>query len=200
MTLHEERIRLSSLDALRGVAVALMVLDHSLVIVAPDSPFRYTLTRLALPLFMYCTAYTLRMFGSSNGRLVTIASAGVLVSVASGAVWPALNVRPDVCLLIVGAILAVRWWLPALGAWSLAVLGFVQALYVPLGWHGYEPGLVLGWLCVGLLAVSSRPDLCEVIGERVSWLAPVGRRALVVYVGHLGVLAVVANLAGVSGA
>ncbi len=78
-------------------------------------------------------------------------------------------------------------------AWPLVVahpgvtltLGLISALYVPVGWHGYEPGLVLAWFCLGLLA---RLEWFA-LGDRLPvQLERVGRRPLIWYVGHLVVL------------
>jgi uncharacterized membrane protein len=180
------------LDSLRGLAVMLMVLDHALVVWAPESIVRYTLTRLSLPLFMLCTAAVCERYGTSNRRLGQIALAGVLVSVGLNAAWPAFPAQPDVTLLIVAAILVAQATVPRFGAYPVVVCGLIQALYVPVGWHGYEPGLVLAWLLIGSLALARSPELVARLGGGLpDWLGGLGRHPLSVYVGHLAILATI---------
>jgi hypothetical protein len=69
----------------------------------------------------------------------------------------------------------------------LTTLGLIQALYLPLGVTGYQPGVVVAWFGIGLLATSAG---VEWGGKLPGYLERVGRRPCEWYVGHLAVLAV----------
>lgn len=169
------------IDALRGAAIGLMVLDHLLVQVAPTSVVRVTVTRLSLPLFMFAAAAVWRRRPGAR-RLVQLGAAAVCEAL----LFVPLGMRqPGIVAVFLG--LTVAGVFTAAGARPLlwGTLGLVQALYVPVPWDGYQPGLLVAWWCLGRLgAQEARP-----IGERVSLLAPIGRRPLLWYVGHLVVIA-----------
>lgn len=180
--------RLAWIDRLRGLAIALMVLDHALVLVDPTNPLRYTLTRLALPLFMVTAATVHRPV--TPRRLLHFAPAtAVELLVAT----PLLGTSPGIVTTY--ALVAVLFdhagplrQRPGL----LLTLGLIQALYLPLGITGYQPGLVLAWFALGRLAPT---DFAAVAPRHLALLEPLGRHPLPWYVGHLLALAGVHHLA-----
>lgn len=192
------RTRSVTLDRTRGLAIVLMIADHALVLVDPTHPARYTVTRFALPLFMLCTASTLRRARARTRRLVQVAAVGTGITVLTTIAWPAFGAQPDVTLLIVLAIVATErarasWYGPAL----VATGALVQALYLPIGWNAYEPGLVIAWLCIARYALAEQPDLTHRIGTRLPAVFAVpGRYPLTAYASHVTVLASVAALGG----
>lgn len=178
------RQRVPVLDALRGAAVLLMILDHVLSVTDPVSDLRYTLTRLSLPLF--CGVAAAIPDRSWSRRTKVLLAVAVVVEAALN---PIIGLgEPGPVLLIVGALLVVTWGRKRDAVMIVGALGLLQSLYQPLGWTGYEPGLVVAWCALGGQAVR---ELCR-SGRvpRVPALERVGRHAVAWYVGHLVVLGV----------
>lgn len=191
--------RLGIIDAVRGWALLLMILDHVLVLVELEvaaGPWpvtiRTTVTRLALPLFLGCTGYLLahRRRPPSTARIVQAAGLGTIFSVAGAATG--FMAAPDV--LVVWALVVSCCWFFALRAPVIALaVGFLCAHYQPIGglldhWNGYEPGEVLGWLALGVLAYRSTPARWLHRIPTPGSLLWAAHRPLTVYAGHLTVL------------
>jgi uncharacterized membrane protein len=175
------------LDWLRGLAVALMVVDHVLVQLEPRSVLRETVTRLSLPLFCV-VAGSLAQRRPRWGRLASVGMAGVGAT-ALGA--PIGIGQPDVLLVIVAAMLALSllWRCPV----AALCVGAVQPFTWPFPGNGYQVGTVLVMLVAGRLAGA---ETVAGWARRCRPLEWAGRHPLALYVGHLAVLrAVVALLA-----
>jgi uncharacterized membrane protein YcfT len=182
--------RLAWLDRLRGLAIALMILDHALVVTDPTHPLRLTITRLALPLFMICAGALHRPL--TVRRIARLAPAVAIEAVISPHVPLAQPGIVTVYLLAV-AILAVPAINRALHIYPapMAVLGILQSLFQPLGWPGYEPGLIIAFLCIGIASGHQFQPLAH---RLLRYLEPIGRRPLTWYCGHIIVLATIANV------
>lgn len=187
-TLPKRRLRTAWVDQLRGAAVLLMVLDHVLVQVAPTHWLRYTVTRLSLPLFVMAATFV--WTGSvSSRRLRQLALAVVVETVLLGALGMA-EPGPVAMIALVLVVASVVPWV-RYNAAPVAVLGLLQALYLPFPWDGYQPGLVFAWWGIGCLGAAGFVGW----GERCpGWFAVVGRRPLAWYCGHLFVLAVIVGV------
>lgn len=184
----------ADLDALRGIAIVLMVLDHVLAVWeltgAPGatSVVRYTVTRLALPAFLLIVGVLWSRRGrvTSRRRLGGIATAGV---VATTVMWALGLPSPEILVVLALVVLAGRWVL-AFPAWAV-VLGLLQAVNLPLPWTGYQPGYVAAWIGVGVLLDQARPGRAlrmpsrAVSGPLGAVLTAVGRAPLVWYLGHV---------------
>lgn len=171
--------RYGTLDRVRGLAIGLMVVDHALVAAgAGVGPIRLTLTRLALPLFLLL-AGALWTRSALGRRHLEIGAAGL---VATGLGLVVGIGQPDVLLLILGALVLMRWAGPV-----LAGAAAIQATTWPMGWTGYEPGVVVVLVVLGHL-YGARP--LDRLGQRLpAALEVVGRHPLGWYLGHLAVLA-----------
>lgn len=182
--------RLAWLDRLRGLAVVLMLLDHALYL-NPEAHRAFLPGRLALPLFMACAGTVYRGMPSRRRRtqLYLVLVVDLLLAPIIGLGQPA-PVTGFVLLLVLLQLAPtmLRW--PA----TFAALGFLQGWFLPVGWRGWEIGVLLGWFMLGRLAGTE----LEAIGGRLpAGLAWVGRRPLSWYVAHLVVLALLVG-AGVT--
>lgn len=179
--------RLVFLDRVRGLASLLMVLDHSLVLSLTLDPgdglrtdLRSTLTRLSMPLFMVVSGFLLS--GSSRRRVLQVAGAAVLLAPLLYVCWVEFA-QPEILALWL-LVVPLRSLLERYPL-ELLFAGVLQVLHLPVGWPGFEPGLVLVFLAMGVLA-RDRPRSLEMLGRALpGWFASVGRYPLTVYAGHL---------------
>lgn len=194
--------RLVGLDRLRGLAIALMVLDHVLVWLLAVAEVdglaggaielaRLSVTRLSLPLFGVLAGCGLVFSVRHRNFGVSIPwrhAAGALLILFLPTWWIGLG-RPDVLVQFVFIIgfggWAIRRWPVVLGAF-----GVVQAITWPIGGTGYQPGVVVALLALGVLgSAGGRYLSAEVAGLRLpGWLGTFGRYPVECYVGHVLVL------------
>lgn len=169
-------MRSPGLDALRGLAVVLMLVDHVLLLVDPVSPARL-ITRAAMPLFFLIAGH---LASWRPVRLVLCAAWGLVLPL----LLPWLD-APNVLTLYAAGVPLVLV-LERIGKPAVAVLVAIALTIGANGWAayrgGYDPASVLALLALGRLM-----PLREWVdgGEWPKWLQPVGQRPLVVYVGHL---------------
>ncbi len=171
-----------------------MIIDHSLgfaqstELVEPwMHVVRLSFPRLALPAFMVCSGMLLAGRSMTIRRWTEVLIAALIVN--AGALLAGMtDFVPDIlvlwCLVMVFGAPIRRY--PA----TAVVLGLLQSMYwrVPIG--GYQPGLVLAFVALGMLiARSGDRELLEPLGSRLpDWVASIGRRPLSWYVGHLSLL------------
>jgi len=184
--------RLVTVDRARGLAILLMFLDHLLVLIQFRSPerldvvhgLRMTVTRASLPLFCMCTGVLLhRRSVRSTRRVWMVAAVAVPVNVALEVVPMGIR-APEILAVWSLVMLTCTWGIVAYPALS-AILGVLQVVLWPYGWHGYEPGLLVAFIAIGHLA--SLPSL-EWAQRLPSWMGALGSRPLTWYVSHLAVL------------
>ena len=196
------RVRIPALDGLRGIAILLMVFDHLLLLSLEMMPgtdlrefARRSVTRFAMPLFMIVSGFLLDQV--SRRRMGQVVLAAGMVNLTLWLLWPSFAL-PEI-LAVWAFLLPVRAFLVRHPV-EAAALGLLQAMYLPVHWPGYEPGIVLVFLALGRLWATrpGREDgLLSQIGTRVpGWVAALGRRPLLLYVGHLLPLAGLAGLFG----
>lgn len=169
--------RLTYLDSARGLAVACMVADHITLLLHGPELVRLTLGRVAMPLFFIVAGALVRRVG---WRHLGIG----LVGLALPAVVPWID-APNVLVLYAlsaGVVALFRWLeVPPL-VLTVCVLAASANGFLPRIGTGFEPMAVLGILAVG---AHLGPHRLGWLSWLPDWLAPIGRRPLLVYVGHL---------------
>lgn len=167
------------IDALRGLAIILMALDHLLHVYDPGSPLR-AVTRFAMPLFMVVAGYL--GTGYCTRRYLEVVIAGALS-------WPIAQAlgMPLVHILFVFALVYPLLRLPIGGLLIVGSIGLLQAHNWPLPLGGYQPGYVLSFLVMGRLAAVSGYCLPS---PRFRFLTfeLFGRYPLEIYVVHLALI------------
>lgn len=182
------RTRLAGIDRLRGLAVLLMVLDHALVQIDHDSPLRYTITRLSLPLFVGCAAAVFR--GQLGRQRMGVLALGIIAETTLNG--PLSLGGPGPVTLITCGLLAFSLPWVRRNAHLVGTLGLLQALYQPVGWSGYQPGLILAYFALATLAVH---DLEPAARRLPAWVGTVGRQPMRWYIGHLIALVLIVGAA-----
>lgn len=181
------------IDKLRGLAILLMILDHVLSIIDPENLARYTLTRAALPIFMLIAGYLLANRNASIKRYLQLVAAAF----ASLTIVQYIPGMAKVDVLFVIALALALW--PIAQHYPIIALcvGTVQAQTLGL-WDGYQPGHLLALMCAGALLKHTRAHNDELVAKRIADAIPhafaqVGRWPLLVYLGHLLLIALFVN-------
>lgn len=191
------RPRDRTIDAIRGAAIVLMIIDHSLGFAqstALTEPWmrlaRLSVSRLALPAFMICSGLLLAGHVVATRRWVQVLVAALVVNV--GAVVAGMpEFVPDIlalwCLVTLGAAPIRRY--PA----TAAVIGLLQSMYWRIPTGTYQPGWIVAFIALGvLIARSGDREVLDPIGSRLpDWVAAIGCRPLIWYVGHLVALSAI---------
>lgn len=185
--LTAERLRSDALDRLRGAAIAAMVVDHLCLVFDGPVVLRWTIGRLALPVFFVLAGHLARRV---TGRYLAIAGTGAALPL----LVPWLN-TPNV-LLVYAAGAAVLVASTRLGAAGPAVVGIAAVTAAANGLGtisgAYPPLLLLALMAAGHYLPRGWLERPGHLLPAV--LAPVGRRPLTWYVGHVLALHVVGVL------
>jgi len=177
--LGEGPARLDFLDAARGFAVALMVLDHAIHVVGLPEGLRLGVTRLALPVFMVLSGALLsaRSFRLRGRRVVELAAAVLLSTPAT--VIADLDRVNVLAVYAVGVAVMFALARVPVPYWVTVAVCFTTLQFLRFGWNGYEPAIVVGLLAlgaqVGVGVFRRTPDSW-------AWVRFLGRHALVVFV------------------
>jgi uncharacterized membrane protein len=186
------------IDAIRGLAIALMILDHSIAALEESgyvSSFleysRLTITRFSMPLFMLASGLIWATHGLKIYRWAQVLAWAVFLNVATRILWPDFN-YPEI--LLVWAALAVAWKLIVRFPITIMIIGYTQITFWSVPWSGYQPGELAIFLSAGVLA--ARAPWEKIWNPRktqraIKALALLGRYPLSIYGIHLIVLALI---------
>lgn len=171
--------RISALDALRGVAMLLMLLDHLALVVGGLDEVRLTLGRLAMPLFFVLAGHLAR---DPRWRHLGIAAVGVVLPL----VVPWIDAPNVLVIWAVGVVIlwaGRRWSVPA---WVVVVVALGCAANGWTSTDGHYDFLAL-WalMALGSILPTSALMFCA---RAPRWVATLGRFPISFYVGHLLVL------------
>jgi uncharacterized membrane protein len=184
--------RLQILDAMRGFAIVIMILDHalsaleSLGIQSDVVEYsRLSVTRFSMPLFMIASGIAWGRFGLRFQRWAQVLIWGLVINSMTRLLWPEFNF-PEI--LAIWAALAIVWKLIQRFPIITMIIGYTQTTYWQIPWQGFQPGELAIFLGVGVLL--SKVSLDFLWRERrtsrlLKPLAVVGRYPLTIYGSHL---------------
>lgn len=173
--------RCTAIDNLRGLAIALMILDHLLIVfVNPSSPIRMTITRLAMPIFFVLAGHLCKRL---SWRLLLIGVVGVLLPT-----YVSFIDNPNVLLwyaLFAPAIVFLRKYPAALigiVVFSLtAVANYMQGSFAGT----YYPPALFAFMALGAMMTRS---LVVDFARYIPKIPFLGMYPLTIYVVHLLIL------------
>lgn len=161
------------IDALRGFAILLMILDHSLMVTEQATPIRYTFTRLAMPLFF--------IIGGALSHRVNVKR--LIPVLAVGVVLQLIDPRFQSLWLFIGYILGIVVVRYANKYLALVVCATISANNFGTFIPGYDLTMLIALVVVGSMIGK---DTFVSIGNRFpKWLAPLGRYPLTIYAVHI---------------
>ena len=184
------------LDAMRGLAIILMVIDHALSALESIGLnndiveySRLTFTRFSMPLFMVASGIVWGLYGLKFRRWIEVFALAVLLNAMMRLLWSDFNF-PEI--LMVWALLAIAWKLIVRYPIITMIIGYTQMMYWQISWQGFQPGELAIFLGAGVIL--SKFSLDWIWRERrttkfLEPLALVGRYPLTIYGGHLALLA-----------
>lgn len=176
MTVITKRPRDTHLDALRGTAILLMLLDHVLDLTHSLPILRYTVTRFSMPLFFLIGGHLVRR---ASPRLLLVACIGIFLPLYAR--W--IDSPNVLYWYAVGAVGLYRWREKPAALVAILIGGLaLSANKWPLV-HGssYAPLSLFGLMIVGKFL--PRDAFHAIPAPR--FIAPLGRFPLSIYVGHV---------------
>lgn len=182
-------MRIAGLDAIRGGAIALMMLDHVAAVAGAPWWVRDIVTRFALPLFMFVAGYLWRP-GWRWRHAEVFAAAAITLPLVWYLGLAEIHILAVFVLILPLLPISAKW------PWLAIGLGLIQAKDWPLGYHGYEPGLVWALVAIGQLTRDRELPEFGVAESNLRPFTTIGRWPLTWYAGHLAVLAAIVWLAG----
>lgn len=193
--------RIRVLDAMRGLAILLMVVDH--VLSALESTgmsnsiveySRLSITRFSMPLFMIASGIVWGKYGLRLSRWLQVLALAIVLNAMTRLLWPDFN-YPEI--LLVWSLIAVAWRLVVRFPIITMIIGYTQTTYWQISWAGFQPGELAIFLGAGVIL--SKLSIDWLWQERrtmrlIEPLAFVGRYPLTIYGVHLSLLALIVAL------
>jgi len=193
--------RIFIIDAIRGLAIALMVLDHSLFaietigianVVVEYS--RLSITRFSMPLFMIASGIIWALYGLRIRRWFQVFVLAILINLVTRFLWADFN-YPEI--LLVWTMLAIASRLIVRFPITVMIIGYTQFIFWPVPWSGYQPGELAIFLGVGVLVARAPLEKAWKhmrFKSLISALSFLGRYPLSIYSGHLILLSLIVAL------
>lgn len=185
-----------TLDAWRGLAIVTMIGDHvaaylTEVFVEQGTElyetlllYRATIGRIAAFAFMLVSGYLLSKHQPSLKRIIQVAAVAAFVNV-TWLITPMGLEAPDILILWLGAVLLAPLWKKHI--FITLFLAYLQFEYWPISWGGYQPGLIVMLLALGVLLQRSQTHFPN-LGSFTPMLGWVGRYPLTFYTVHLAAI------------
>ena len=193
--------RIFIIDAIRGLAIALMILDHSLFAVESIGVAnnvveysRLSITRFSMPLFMIASGFIWALYGLRIKRWIQVFILSILINLTIKVLWPDFN-NPEI--LLVWTILAIASRLIVRFPITVMIIGYTQFIFWPVPWSGYQPGELAIFLGVGVLVARAPLEKAWKhmrFKSLISALSFLGRYPLSIYSGHLILLSLIVAL------
>lgn len=186
------------LDAMRGLAIVIMIIDHVLSLLESVGiqnilveNARLTITRFSMPLFMIASGIVWVRYGLKVKRWSQVFFLALILNAMMRLLWPDFNF-PEI--LLVWSVLAIFWRVIVRYPVITMIVGYTQTTFWQIPWEGFQPGELLIFLSVG--ALIGKIPLENLWRERrtaklLEPLALVGRYPLAIYGSHLFLLAVI---------
>jgi peptidoglycan/LPS O-acetylase OafA/YrhL len=181
-------MRIHGIDKLRGLAIIFMIVDHLAIMLGPDGqPFRFTIGRLAMPIFFLIAGIFVTRITWRHGLIL-----GIGIALPMYADWID---RPNVLVIyVVGAcILAGIHRLPH--HWHFSSKMITAVVFLTLSANGYDKfpqsfaiGTLIAIMMIG--SITPRNDFRR-LGDYIPLIPGfsfVGRHPLSIYVGHILIL------------
>jgi uncharacterized membrane protein YcfT len=190
--------RILIIDAIRGLAITLMVLDHSLFAIESIGVAnnvveysRISITRFSMPLFMIASGIVWTFYGLRIKRWIQVLILSILLNATIRVLWPDFN-NPEI--LFIWTLLAIGYRLILRFPISVMIIGYTQFIFWTVPWGGYQPGELAIFLGVGVLIARAPLDKTWTrlrFEKLLSTLAFLGRYPLSIYCGHLVSLSII---------
>lgn len=176
------------LDAFRGLAILLMVLDHVTMLAQGPDLIRDTLGRAAMPMFFILGGHLTRRVGWRHAAILAL---GLWLPT----LIPWLDDPNVLAWYALGAGLIALLRRAGIPVWALLVVGLTLGAN---HWLNTDPGSFNPWMLFGLMALGAMiPRASFAWTNRLpTWLAVIGRAPLRWYVGHAAVLQLLVVIGG----
>lgn len=190
------------IDFYRGIAILLMILDHSLLTWQSrygDSYLieiiRSSLTRFSMPIFMILSGYLLSKNKLSIKRWSEVFIIAIFINSLTFIYWKEFNF-PEILLLwcFISPFINFFSKMPIF----FIILGFIQYEYFKIDYYAYQPGILILFLLIGYNLndnIFNSAILDKVLKFKALYtIELIGRYPLIIYSTHIILLVFILNL------
>ena len=170
------RTHSKAIDSLRGIAIALMIVDHIVIRFAGPIIIHDTITRAAMPIFFIISGHLIKRV---NYRHILIGILGILLPL-----YVSFLDDPNVLFYyaIFSPVILLLKRYPEIGVGVLALcLTFYGNFHDLEFGNGYPPLIILSLMILGTMT----PRIFFSFADKIRGFDRLGRFPLTIYVGHL---------------